>query len=313
MPLPVYITFHVEPNELYLKQGQKPDWIGFEQGFELMERIREQSWFDQDIKFIWLVRADPQIDMVYGGASWGLKKYREQLKQLTAHADDLGIHVHPYRLQRDSYRWVQDFSDDEWLQHCISTAYESFSKEMHYEARCMSIGPNSTSTAIVNYCRELGIKYDFTPSHNGKKDFNQAPGEIKGAMNYYKSLPPYPYTPSREDIRKEDKASEDYYIIPVHYFMRDHGFMNIKGIAKKLLMGKSDYRKIKPSLSMQPRLFKDTFNLAQKRKLQYLLIDTRTHVFAQDRQRESIRENLRYLSELNGQHIEVRTPGGKGL
>lgn len=307
--LPVFLSFHVEPNGLYIDKEERVNWTGFEKAFESIEKLRTSGLIEHDIKFIWLVRADPQIKIVYGDEGWGLKNYESELSKLYDSGDDIGIHVHPYRLTGDDNDWVQDFSDEDWICNCVTMAFNSFKSVRGIPPLSMSIGPNSNTTKVVNHCRKLGIKYDFTLSHNGKKSFNQKPGEIRGAMNWQKKLPLYPYTPSKSDLAIEEDNGDGFFIIPVHYFSLNHGVMNIKGLVRKLVNGKSDYRKVKPSLSMDPALFKSILSNTEKRKLNYLLIDTRTHVFDQPKQLKNIIENLKLLNDLNGQSIDIVTPG----
>lgn len=118
---------------------------------------------------------------------------------------------------------------------CISMPSDSFSHEQGSPPLFLSIGSNSNTTKVINHYRDLVIKYDFTPSLNGKKLFNQSLGEVKGKMSWFEKSPNSPYTPSRLDMTKVDKENADYLLFPIQYFKRNHGFMNYKGIVKKYL------------------------------------------------------------------------------
>lgn len=311
-PLPLFVTFHAEPNGLYVDINDNSPWSGFEKAFETTEQLREEG-LSPNLKFVWLIRADHQIEILHGESAWGLREYQQQINRFVERGDDIGIHVHPYKYLESEKRWVQDFSDEEWMKSCISKAFESFETVTGKQPQSMSIGPNSTSIDVINHSRELGIRYDFTISHNGKKKFNQRPGEIRGEMQWYKNLPPYPYVPSMTDLSKEDRTRDDYYLIPVHYFMMKHGTLNIKGTLNKYLYGKTEYRKVKPSLSMPPAIFQSILEQALKEGKEYLLIDTRTHIFLQEAQLESIKANLKYLSKWQGKKYDVMLPSSGQL
>jgi hypothetical protein len=306
--LPVYITFHAEPNEFYLELDQPNPWTGLENALHFIGQLRERKSISEDIKFLWLIRADFQIEVVYGDAAWGLKKYTKEMKQMESLGDEFGIHVHPYRLDDSKEGWVQDFSDEQWISECVTMAFDSFQSVRKSDPLYISIGHNSTSTKVINHCRDLGIKYDLTLSHNGKKHFNSRKGEIIGDMQYYSKLPDGPYTPSRADMSIEDKSECDFWMVPMHYYLRRQGFLNYKGIIKKMLLGETDHRKVKPSLSMPPGLFGWILKQTHKRNLKYMLIDTRVHIFDRPEARENVAANLKMLSDLNGKTIRVKFP-----
>lgn len=306
-PIPVFLTLHAEPDGLYLKQSENGGWIGLERALDFVQELRDQNALT-DVNFIWLLRADPQIDIVYGDAGWGFKTYKSQITRLLEAGDQAGIHVHPYRLIGDEWKWVQDFSDQDWMSHCVKMAVDTFKENLQMQPLSLSIGPNSTSTRVVNNNRALGLRYDFTISHNGKKVFNQSKGEIKGEMNWFKELPAQPYVPSFENLAVEDPTLDDYYMIPVHYFRFLFSRNRVRAAAKRLLKGKSSYSMIKPSLRMPPEIFRQIFEMAAERGLKYLVIDTRTHAFCTSEAREVIRENVNYLTSLNGSSVKVVLP-----
>ncbi|MEL6538161.1 MAG: hypothetical protein AAFQ98_22270, partial [Bacteroidota bacterium] len=262
--LTAFVTFHAEPNELYLKPGDTSPWTGFDEGFATVERLRNEVIIKEEMKFVWLFRADPQIEFIYGDVSWGLKRYAKEIEQLMKRGDEVGIHVHPYKWLEDQKRWIQDFSDEDWICHCVSQAFHSFQDQFQRKPESMSIGPNSTYTQVANHCRDLGIKYDFTLANNGKKAFNQARGEIKGEINWVQKLPSSFYSPSRADVTQQAAEPDHYHVIPVQYFKRKVGVMNYKGMLSELSPEKANKLKIKPSLAMPQNVFKEV--LAQCRK-----------------------------------------------
>ncbi|MFT6970622.1 MAG: hypothetical protein ACJAXX_001188 [Roseivirga sp.] len=52
--LSLYVTFHVEPNELYLKKDQSDYWTGFKTTFETIQELRAKNDLTSEIKFLWL-------------------------------------------------------------------------------------------------------------------------------------------------------------------------------------------------------------------------------------------------------------------
>jgi hypothetical protein len=78
--IPVLLMVDVEPSGFFIPRDRPDPWLGFERGLEIMDDIRGMLGrrTGRPGQFTWLVRADPQIEEVYGSAAWAFDSYRRR-------------------------------------------------------------------------------------------------------------------------------------------------------------------------------------------------------------------------------------------
>lgn len=201
--VPVLLLIDVEPDGFFVDRSARLPWSGFEQAMEWSAALRDVLTRStrRDTHFTWLVRADPQIAEVYGSPAWALEHYADALQTLLANGDEVGLHQHAYRWLAADRRWVEDYGNQEWVNHCIRVGVDAF--ETHFSRRpgCFSMGMDWTSQATIQLVSELKIRFDFS-TVLGKEPQPFPPRDTyTGVAPDCSRIPHRPYRPSASDFR----------------------------------------------------------------------------------------------------------------
>jgi hypothetical protein len=214
--VPVLLLIDVEPDGFFVDRGARLLWSGFERAMEWSAAVRDVLTRStrRDTHFTWLVRADPQIAEVYGSPAWALEHYADALQTLLANGDEVGLHQHAYRWLAADRRWVEDYGNQEWVNHCIRVGVDAF--ETHFGRRpdCFSMGMDWTSQATIQLIRELQIRFDFS-AVLGKEPQSFPPRDTyTGTAPDCSRIPRRPYRPSASDFRIADGQTDGLWIFP---------------------------------------------------------------------------------------------------
>jgi hypothetical protein len=216
--IPVLVIIDVEPDGFFVDRSKKPDWSGFERALTAMADIRAMlaARTTRTANFIWLVRADAQVAETYGDADWGLAHYRPQLQALAAAEDEIGLHVHAYHWNPDRRRWVEDYGNQSWVDHCIELGVDAFERSFRQRPRSFSMGLDWTSEATVETLRRLRIRYDFCTVIAKEPERFPSLGAYTGATPDCTRIPHGPYHPARGDFLSPSAQREEdgIWIIP---------------------------------------------------------------------------------------------------
>jgi hypothetical protein len=141
---------------------------------------------------------DPQIEQIYGTPNWSAERYRELIDQLRRAGDSLGLHVHTWRLDSTTNKWVSEFADQKWVEHCVRTAFEAFHESFGERCRYFRFGDHWMNNATVSLIDRLGAQVDLTiePGQSGPT----LPDPFTGSFVDYSNVPQHPYRPSRSDF-----------------------------------------------------------------------------------------------------------------
>lgn len=158
--------------------------------------------------YSWFLRFDPQVRETYGAG--GLVEGSEGAAtwhRLAAAGDEVGLHVHPFRRAPDG-RFLQDFADRDWVEHCIRVSFAAF--EAVFDRRCRSFrfGDHWLSQAIVDDLETLGVRQDLT-IEPGRRGCTIPPTEtFTGHFPDYRWAPRHPYRPSRRSFLQPADPSD---------------------------------------------------------------------------------------------------------
>src|SRR4030095_13110011 len=98
-----------------------------EAALERMARFRRDVSRDgHTAHFAWFFRLDPQIAETYGAADWPFRRHAAAVRGLEAAGDEIGIHTHGYRWDRERGVWIQDHGNLLWVEHCVRLSFETF-------------------------------------------------------------------------------------------------------------------------------------------------------------------------------------------
>ncbi|WP_153041611.1 hypothetical protein [Solemya velesiana gill symbiont] len=201
---PVLFMVHVEPNDRKVSY-QAPRWSGYEILHEYLFKMRPllESATRRPVRFSWMFRLDPQIELVYGRADWVVHQYRSLLEEADSAGDELGIHVHSWRPYRHLWKkkWLAEFSDKNWVSHCVDMAHQAFVDSYGKQPKSFSFGEHYMSDAVLMQLESLGYRCDIS-MHPGLEaaQSHVHHDKSKGWLPYYRATPRYPFKPSKKNF-----------------------------------------------------------------------------------------------------------------
>jgi len=206
----------VEPDKRAIDSNVREDWKGFEKTYEFFCRLRSrlEAATRSSVHFTWFLRMDPQIGHTYGSAAWAVTRYSRIINEIQAAGDEVGLHIHPWRWDKTSQIWIQDFADQEWIDHCVRLGFKTFRQSLKRQCLSFRFGDHWLNDATLHLVEKLGARFDLTvePGYKG----GVPPDHFVGSLPDYTTIPQQPYRPSRADFKKPgllDRRS--LWIVPV--------------------------------------------------------------------------------------------------
>lgn len=203
--IPIVFCIDCESDAREISAGTQPDWLGLEELVPTMREWRKvfAAASGRPVRFVWTVRADPGIEHVYGHAAWAFDHYRDVWTMLADEGDEIGLHVHPWRWDEPSGRWVADYADDRWTAECIRIAHSAATKVHSLPIRSFRYGDRIMSNTVMRTLADLGIAYDLTlepgqPQCRAMKHGEHSVGRIPDQRGLRRK----PYRPSRLNFRR---------------------------------------------------------------------------------------------------------------
>jgi len=214
--IPILMCIDVEPDKRAIDSNVREDWKGFEKTYEFFCRLRSrlEAATRSSVHFTWFLRMDPQIGHTYGSAAWAVTRYSRIINEIQAAGDEVGLHIHPWRWDKTSQIWIQDFADQEWIDHCVRLGFKTFRQSLKRQCLSFRFGDHWLNDATLDLVEKLGARFDLTvePGYKG----GVPPDHFVGSLPDYTTIPQQPYRPSRADFKKPgllDRRS--LWIVPV--------------------------------------------------------------------------------------------------
>ena len=203
--VPVILCIDVEPDPRHLEPAQLSEWEGFEATAAFFKDIRPrlEEVTGLPVKFNWFLRLDPQVQHVYGTASWVVQRYVRIIEELERAGDEIGLHTHAFRWDEVTRQWIVDHGDQEWVEHCVRTSFRAY--EVAFGRRCRSFrfGDHWMNNETMHLLESLGVQYDLTLEPGIKDKKQLRPDElVTGTLSDYVRTPRIPFRPSRKDFRR---------------------------------------------------------------------------------------------------------------
>lgn len=162
--VPVFFCIDLEPPERLARRHDPERWRGVDAVAGYLEQLRPRlaEASGEDVRFLWFVRCDPQIATAFGSADDLLRLRSELLARLAGKGDRLGVHVHTWRWEEDAGQWIADFGDRAWIEHCVSTSFETYRAHFGAPAELHRFGDRFLAPDVVRVLAELGARFDLT-------------------------------------------------------------------------------------------------------------------------------------------------------
>lgn len=217
--IPVIFCIDCEPDPRHVNRYEPEPWTGFAATHrylsEARQRIEEAT--GSPARYCWFLRMDPQVAESYGSPTWALDRHPGFLPEVESHGDELGIHSHAYRWLEREQRWLLDFGNQDWVDHCVGSSLEAFSRALGRACASFRFGDRWLSTATVNLIERLGVRHDLTvePGLRGRRGPDTG-DPATGSLPGYCRVPRVPYTPSESDFRRPARdGSRKIRLIPL--------------------------------------------------------------------------------------------------
>ena len=187
MRLLVAITADVDNDGVALEnERSRLSWRSLELLPKLAEIIRKHHF-----PATWFVRADPQLNDLYGSTNFLLKQREFLWRNCTDRGDEIGWHPHLYALRPDGT--YEPERDDERLVISLRRAHSDLASGGH-TFTSVRIGEAMGSNAVMRTLAELGLQIDSSAIPGRRRDDNARRFD-------WSTSPNSPYWPSKADYR----------------------------------------------------------------------------------------------------------------
>jgi hypothetical protein len=147
---------------------------------------------DNNVPVTWLLRVDkgPVFDQM-------LVQFRNEIINLKAIGDEIGIHVHTFEWNSNLSKWIQT-QDPKKESNIIIYSLEAFKRNLGFAASSIRMGWNTMSNEIMRTIDSQGLKVDASAIPG-----TSCPGKFSSRDNIYDwTRTPYvPYHPNSEDYQ----------------------------------------------------------------------------------------------------------------
>jgi hypothetical protein len=200
--VPVLLLIDVEPDGFFIDRTEKAPWSGFERAMEIMADMRHllAQKTTGSAHFTWLVRSDSQVAETYHSPAWAFEHYGEAFRRLSAACDEIGLHVHPYRWDAADNDWVDDYGNQEWVNHCVHMGVCAFEKFFQRKPASFSMGMDWTNQATIELVSDLQIRHEFSTILGKEAQPFPTVGVYTGVAPDCSRIPQRPYRPSRKNF-----------------------------------------------------------------------------------------------------------------
>ena len=298
--IPILFCIDIEPDERKVEPNARLDWVGFEKSFEFFQELRPQlaTATRSRANFSWFLRMDPQISRVYGSADWVVKRYRDLINELEAAGDEIGLHSHAWRWDEQAQDWIADFANQDWVDHCISLAFDAFQKSFNRPCRSFRFGDHWMNERSLDLLERLGTHFDLT-LEPGQAVHTLLPDELfTGSFPDCKRISQMPYRPDKTDFTKPGLLRKrNLWLVPVSA-ERTQPVPLPQQRPPKRLFSNPENDEIYVTLNLA--FSRTVFSTIAERLLNllrdpFLVVVARTDVALVPEQRANLEQNIEYL------------------
>lgn len=313
--IPVVQCIDMEPDRRRLNPKRPLAWRGCERSYD-MSRLWREQWEQATgapAHFSWYFRMDPQVERVYGSATWVVDRYPEMVEDFRRRGDEIGLHVHFYRWDPERRHWVVDHGNARWVEHCLASSLAAFRRALGRPCESFRGGDAWMSQEAVTQVEASGVRFDLTlePGQEGYRGLRRWERH-SGWIPDLRGIPQRPYLPSRANFKAPDPARrEGMWMIPVS---RGEA-VGLPGLAfrlyRLLIHGvRLERTWITLYLFQEPLLFRQVADrLLASTELPYLVLLSHSQAVLRPYFLRNIKKNLSYLlSRPQAKDFALSTP-----
>jgi hypothetical protein len=217
--LPIVICIDVEPDETVPDDVVRDRWPGYEECHALFSELRPwaETMTGAPAHFGWFLRMDPSVGDCYGAPGWVTEEYPALIDAARCGGDDVGLHVHASRRDPVSRAWYLELDDQDWIEHCVRTAFDSFERALGTGCRSFRFGNHWMNQETWALLDRLGRSIDLTIEPGAApRDWVWSGETVRGCLPDYFGVPRTPFRPSAADFRRPDpQRSTGAWVLPV--------------------------------------------------------------------------------------------------
>lgn len=200
--------------------GGRRGGVGFEATVawarELRGRLTDLT--GEPAHFSWFLRMDPQVARVHGSPTWVAETYGRELAELRAAGDAIGGHTHAWRWQDPPGRWLADWADAAWVDHCLETCLTAHATSFGEPSRAHRFGDRYLSARVLPALRAGGVRVDLTVEPGARPVQSLYRGWVTSARPPdFAAAPRVPYLPRDDDPLRpsDDPAPPGPWMLPL--------------------------------------------------------------------------------------------------
>ena len=300
--VPAIVCIDVEPDGFYIDRTKKLPWKGYEACFSFFSKLRPKlkKATGSPVHYSWFYRMDPQVAETYGSPDWAVVNYHLHVEELKKNGDEIGLHPHAWRWEKNRNNWIEDHSDQTWLNHCVDIALESYEQIFHQKCKSFRFGARFMNNEIVKLIEEKGIQFDLTlePDYQSPAS-NTLEGRTfrKGEAINYSGVPRRPYYPSREDYKIVDaKKKQGLCMIPLTAGSIEYKFGRAETLYKQLFSPKNlAPQSLALNLAFEPRHFRTILEHSNNQNQNYIAAVLRSEIGLSREKLNYVEDNLNYF------------------
>ena len=217
--VPIFLCVDLEPVERQVRDSSGDSWHGVDAIVEWLgafrPRLAEAS--GEDVRLLWFLRCDPQIEVAFGASNALMLRSSSMLDRLLEGGDAIGLHTHPWRWDEEDASWIADYADPAWIEHCVETSFEAFRGHFGRPCELHRFGDRWLGADVIPALEQQGVRFDFSVEPGARGMDSIAPGErTSGSIPDYTRAPQEPYRPSRANVCRPDPAARTgLWIVPL--------------------------------------------------------------------------------------------------
>lgn len=198
---------------------QAAPWKGFERLYPFLHELRSRmaDVTGERARLNWFWRMDPQVELVYGSTEWGPRRYEAEVSETVRLGDEHGVHPHAWRWDATLHRWVPDYGNPSWVEHCMVKSFTAFRSVFGKGCESVRMGDRYFDDRVREVLDRLGCLFDLTIEPGEKPTRALAVSEgYTGVVPDYRSVEMGPYRRRDQCIGERDAdQSEGVWIIPL--------------------------------------------------------------------------------------------------